>query len=109
MGTGKPLGYAFTNFVDTDIATRFIEEFPSFEWGVEGDVTPEAAWSTGQQGLVAHVERFRNSPVMHESVPETMRPAIFKAGLRQQFPPPTASVKAPRVRPLPKDVTEALE
>ena len=31
----------------------------------------------------AHVERYKNSPVMHKSVPDEYKPAIFKDGVRR--------------------------
>eukprot|EP00439_Symbiodinium_sp_Y106_P038344 s1688_g4.t1 len=37
----------------------------------------------------AHVERYRNSPVMHRSVPDEYKPVIFKNGVRKKFPRPT--------------------
>ena len=43
----------------------------------------------------AHVERYRNSPVMHRSVPDEYKPVIFKNGVRKNFPRPTKKVKAP--------------
>ena len=43
----------------------------------------------------AHVERYRNSPVMHRSVPDEYEPVIFKNGVRKNFPRPTKKVKAP--------------
>ena len=31
-------------------------------------------WSHPYQGLDAHIERYRNSPVMHEDVPDEYKP-----------------------------------
>lgn len=39
------------------------------------------------------MERYRNSPVMHESVPDEYKPVILQNGLRVNFPEPS---KAPR-------------
>ena len=47
------------------------------------------------RGLEAHVERYRNSPVMHRSVPDQYKPVIFKDGVRKPFPRATKKVKAP--------------
>ena len=52
-------------------------------------------WS-GDQGYEAHVERYRNSAVMHKSVPDEFRPVVFQAGRRQRFPPPTRFLKPPK-------------
>ena len=43
----------------------------------------------------AHVDRYRNSPVMHRDVPDEYKPVIFKNGVRKNFPRPTKKVKAP--------------
>lgn len=48
------------------------------------------------QGIEAHIERFRNSPVMHPSVPDEARPALYRDGLRVAFPVATRKIKAPR-------------
>ena len=47
------------------------------------------------RAVQAHVERYRNSPVMHRSVPDEYKPVIFKNGVRKNFPRPTKKVKAP--------------
>lgn len=52
------------------------------------------------QGREAHVERYRNSPVMHPSVPEPYKPIILQGGERIPFPAPTKMPKAPRNRKL---------
>jgi hypothetical protein len=44
------------------------------------------------------VERLRNSPVMHERVPEVYKPALFVNGLAVSFPAPTRRIRAPRGR-----------
>ena len=59
-------------------------------------------WGHPLQGLPAHIERFRNSPVMHESVPERCKPALFSGGRWVPFPPPTAAIRAPEVAPQPR-------
>jgi hypothetical protein len=48
------------------------------------------------QGLSSLTSRFRNSSVMHASVPDEARPAVFFAGARVPFPAPTQTIKAPR-------------
>jgi len=55
----------------------------------------EVSWSGPHQGFKAHVERYRNSPVMHRSVPDAYKPIIFQDGVRQDFPRPTRKIKAP--------------
>merc|ERR1712183_539535 len=94
----KSFGYAFINFVDETIAETFLAEFAGFaDWGMESDRIAEVAWAEHFQGLVAHVERYRNSPGMHTSVPDQFKPAIFQHGLRVPFPAPTKCLKSPRM------------
>jgi phosphatidylglycerophosphate synthase len=52
------------------------------------------------KGLGAHIERYRNSPVMHESVPDEYKPAMYTRGVRVPFPPPTKNLRMPRIRKL---------
>jgi hypothetical protein len=90
------LGYAFINFESTEIAEAFYQQFTGFkDWAVESDRVCELRWSD-VQGLEAHFERYRNSPVMHESVPDEYQPAIFNGSERVPFPPPTKLIRAPR-------------
>lgn len=91
-------GYAFVNFISTEEAERFKEHFEGFhEWAVPSDKVCEVLWSAARQGLQANIERFRNSPVMHESVPDKFRPALFVDGVRVPFPPPTRRPRAPEI------------
>jgi len=93
------LGYAFINFRTAADARRFREYFHGFDdWGVFSEKACDAHGSATHQGLEANIERYRNSPMMHESVPDEFRPVIFKAGVRVLFPPPTRRLRAPDLR-----------
>lgn len=97
--SGSSLGYAFVNFVNTEVAKRFQQKFDGFsDWIIPSRKVCGVTWSGPHQGLQAHIERYRNSPVMHESVSDTYKPIIFKDGQRIPFPPPTRKLRAPRVR-----------
>lgn len=98
--SGSNLGYAFANLILPEEALRFRCHFEGFtRWGIPGDHAPcSVGWCMPQQGLPAHIERYRNSPVMHSSVPEEWRPVIFSNGVRIPFPPPTTLIKAPKVK-----------
>lgn len=65
------------------------------DWTLPTAKVCEVSWSGPHQGFKAHVERYRNSPVMHKSVPDHYKPVIFKNGVRKTFPKPTKKVKAP--------------
>lgn len=96
---GTCFGYGFINFVTPVAAQQFQQYFTGFgNWMVESDRMAEVSWSEPLQGLQEHVERYRNSPMMHESVPDDFKPMLFSDGVRVPFPPPTKRLKAPRVR-----------
>jgi len=96
--TSLAFGYAFVNFSSEDDAELARDHFQGFKkWNIEGEEEVcETSWSDPYQGLAANVERYRNSPVMHESVEDKHKPIVFAGGLRQAFPAPTKLIKAPR-------------
>eukprot|EP00913_Durusdinium_trenchii_P031207 g29221.t1 len=67
-------------------------------WTEECDKVCEVSWAHPHQGLAEHVERYRNSPVMHPSTPEEYKPMIFSDGQRVQFPGPTKAIRAPKLK-----------
>lgn len=92
-------GYAFVNCVSHDEAERVQTHFQCFtEWNVNSRKVCDVAWSGPHQGLAAHVERYRSSPVMHEDVPDKYKPVVFTAGVRVEFLPPSKRIRKPRVR-----------
>lgn len=93
------LGYTFVNLISPDVARRFWEHFDGFsKWALKSSKVCTPCWSMPHQGLKPHIERYRNSPVMHESVPDECKPLVFANGVRVSFPPPVRTVKAPRIR-----------
>mmetsp|Transcript_149163 Transcript_149163/g.278054 ORF Transcript_149163/g.278054 Transcript_149163/m.278054 type:complete len:361 (+) Transcript_149163:51-1133(+) len=93
------LGYAFINFASSADAQRLFEIFEGFSsWGVYTEKVCTVAWGSPSQGLAANVERYQNSPVMHHSIPDEWKPALFARGMRVAFPPPTKPMKPPKVR-----------
>jgi len=102
FGTRLGFGYAFVNFVSALAAAQCSEHLNGFiGWKTSFDKACEISQSTELQGLEAHIERYRNSPVMHETVPDEFKPATFGDGHRIPFPLPTKKVtkpRAPRVR-----------
>jgi hypothetical protein len=90
-------GYGFVNFVSASEALRFKEHFAGFqEWQTTSDKVCEVTWGSNQ-GLRANLQRYRNCPVMHESVPDKFKPATFSCGVRVAFPAPTRALRAPEV------------
>lgn len=92
-------GYAFVNFASHAEAKQAKLTFQGFSrWRVPSRKTCDVVWSGPVQGLQAHTERYRNSPVMHDSVPDEYKPAVFVEGVRVPFPAPTKRIRPPRVR-----------
>jgi hypothetical protein len=91
------LGHALINFVDPAIAQGALQHFDGFSGLSSSAELCQAGWSN-VQGLSAHVKRYRDSPMMHESIPDRFKPAMFKEGVQVPFPEPTKQLKAPRIR-----------
>jgi len=99
FSTGVSFGYSFVNFVSTKAAQRCEEVMEGFSnWGDGSEEVCTVSRKTTYQGQRACVDLYRNSPVMHESVGDHAKPAIFCNGVRVEFPPPTKRLKPPRAR-----------
>lgn len=92
----SPLGYAFVNFISNEAALSAMAHFHGFtQWNSQNDTPCIAVWSAPHQGLEAHIERYRNSPVMHPAVPDKFKPLLLQDGQRLSFPAPTKKLTAP--------------
>eukprot|EP00933_Yihiella_yeosuensis_P027030 TRINITY_DN2096_c0_g1_i1.p1 TRINITY_DN2096_c0_g1~~TRINITY_DN2096_c0_g1_i1.p1 ORF type:complete len:443 (+),score=97.64 TRINITY_DN2096_c0_g1_i1:119-1447(+) len=99
FGRCANLGYAFVNLKDSESAATFWRVFNHFsDWALPTAKVCEISWSGPHQGLKAHIDRYKNSPVMHRNVPDEFKPMIFAFGVRQEFPPPTKTLKPPNFR-----------
>jgi len=93
------LGYAFVNLVTPSGVPRFWDTFTGYKkWAFTSKKVCCVTWSGPHQGRDAHVDRYRNSPIMHSSVPEEYKPIVLEGGERIQFPAPTKTPKLPRTR-----------
>jgi len=94
--------YAFANFTSEAAALQTFAELPQSSWPAACGVCPDAedavivAFSEEHQGFDVHVERYRNSPIMHKAVPDMYEPILLKNGQRAKFPAPTKRIQAPR-------------
>lgn len=99
FATAACLGYAFVNLISEEQAQRLSQSLDGFcDWKVCTRKMCKTSWSDPHQGFEANVERYRNSPVMHETVPQEFKPMVFVDGMAVPFPPPTKRLRAPRVR-----------
>jgi len=97
---GSPEGYAFINAVSEEAACRMAVHFANFTaWGVPGTNRCKVGWSFTTMGLNANIQRYRNSPVMHKSIPEHWKPLRRNNGITVPLEPPTKNVKPPRRGP----------
>jgi len=91
------LGYAFVNLVAPGTLRRFWKAFTGYsKWAFPSKKVCCVTWSGPQQGRDAQIERYRNSPVMHPSVPEDYKPLVLEGGQPVPFPAPSKTIKAPR-------------
>lgn len=98
---GVNLGYAFVNLLLHQDAAEVMEIFHGFSsWYLDSSKICEVTWAHPHQGLAEHVERYRNSPVMHSSMPDEYKPMVFKNGMRLAFPVSTKAIRAPKLRPV---------
>jgi hypothetical protein len=87
-------GYGFVNFLLAEDADRCVARLGGFE--AEGGLCLSVSFAESMQGLEAHIERYRNSPAMHAVVPDEMKPALYRGGVRIPFPAPTKPIRMPR-------------
>jgi len=87
---GKVFGYAIIDFVTNESAEQASKHFAAT--GVNTD------WSDSHQGFDELIQRYRDSPIMHFSMPEISKANHFCNGLVVPFPNPTK-----KVQPLPKN------
>jgi hypothetical protein len=96
------LGYAFVNLETHAVAKSFNAHFEGYsKWMIPSRKKCGVGWSSPHQGLLANIERYRNSPVMHESVPVEYKPIVLRDGVQVPFPKPTNNFRAPRIQKKP--------
>lgn len=99
LRTMASFGYVFVNLTSPIVADQCRSVFQGLSrWVTRSDKVCDVLWSDEQQGLAANIERYRNSPVMHESVPEECKPIVLANGVRVPFPSPTKRLREPRIR-----------
>jgi len=82
-------GYAFVNFTCASLALQLKRQLQLLE---ADDKEWRVVWSSCQ-GLAANVERYRNSPLMHDTVPADCKPALYdEHGDQVKFPAPTKNI-----------------
>jgi hypothetical protein len=97
FATGSNLGYAFVNLLSADLALEFKAALEGFNaWPDKAcHKVLSVCWSAPYQGLDNLIAHFRNSRVMHGSVPDQYKPVLLKDGCVVPFPRPTKRLRAP--------------
>jgi hypothetical protein len=99
FNTKACLGYAFINLLTIGAAERFWCCFDGYSnWVIPSRKHCGVSWSNPHQGLKSNIDRYKNSPVMHEAVPEEYKPIVFEDGEPIAFPQSTKKIRVPRVR-----------
>jgi len=98
FATGVSFGYAFLNLISVDEAERFMASFDGFKWGGASKKVCGVAFCDDNESPSERIERYRNLPVMHASVPDVFKPAMYFEGQRVPFPAPTKRLRAPRIQ-----------
>jgi len=98
FGSHNNFGYAFINFVTSEDADNFLQTFDGFtDWSTGCTKKAHVVWCE-RQGLQNLIERYRNSPLLQDDVPEAAKPLLLQDGAPVAFPHPTEEVKPLRVR-----------
>jgi hypothetical protein len=83
-------GYAFVNMTAVEHLQRLVEVFHGYsQWHNCTSTKVCQASVSHTQGLKANIERYRNSPVMGDAVPDIFKPALFVGKREIPFPKPT--------------------
>jgi len=99
FNSGACLGYAFVNLAEAGHVEPFWRAFDGYaRWAMPSRKVCRVSWCGPHQGLEAHIARYRNSPVMHDTVPEEYKPILLSQGRRVAFPGPSRAPRAPRIR-----------
>jgi len=97
FGKMVAFNHAFVNLASPSDAQLIHAHFQGFStWPVPCDKVCEVVWYDKEQGLDALVEKYKNSPVMHESIPDECKPIILIGQVRIPFPPPSENIKPPK-------------
>jgi len=92
------LGYFFGNFTSHEYARRALEKLVGFkDWLTDSDKVMAGTWASTTQGKTACIERFRNSPVMHDNVPLECKPVLIENDTVVHLIP-TQIIKRPRFK-----------
>jgi hypothetical protein len=103
-------GYAVVNVSSPTLVSMVWSAFHGFKAWFERlaaggsarvfvDRTPcSVSWAEPYHGLYANLVVYRNSTLMHPSVDDLFKPAVYWRGQRLAFPEPTVVLRQPKAR-----------
>jgi len=95
----RGLGYALVSASTEPEAEALLARLDGLRPDADGEAW-QASWSEPCRSISEHIDRYRNSPVMHPSMPDEYKPVVFSEGRRMEFPMPTRPIRPPRIRHL---------
>lgn len=89
--------YCIVNFITATDAQQAMSKLntEALVWPNELIAQVEVSWCVKCQGLQSLIEQYRNSPVMHHSVPDAFKPIHLQHGVRVPFPSPRLRLSCP--------------
>merc|ERR1712228_541744 len=99
------VGYFFINFISPEIAGRAWDTFAGFrDWVMDSRKVLCPAWATKTQGKAACLERYQDSPVMHQVIPAECKPMVVENGTLVPLHNCSSKkvIKQPRIKPIRK-------
>lgn len=89
--------YCIVNFITSTDAQQAMSKLntEALVWPNDLIAQVEVSWCVKGQGLQSLIEQYRNSPVMHHSVPDAFKPIHLQRGERVPFPFPTLRLNCP--------------
>jgi hypothetical protein len=91
-------GYGTVDMASHNAALTLARSLQGFQGLDQARQPLEVDWSD-RQGLQQQIVRYRDSPLMHSSVSEDLKPMLFRDGRRIPFPEPTKKIQPPSHRP----------
>lgn len=95
--TNTCVGYACVNVARAEDAVCLFGLAGYSTWADSNhDGVLEVVWSDSSQGLGRLIERYRNSPLMHRSVADVLKPIMLQDGVRVAFDSPSRQLHCPK-------------
>lgn len=96
--TRGSFGYGLVNMLNGAAARQLMNAFEGFaDWASDSRKVCKVEWAR-RQGLLALLQHYRESKIMHEAVPDEYRPATFFEGQQVALPAPSSKLRQPNLK-----------